>query len=67
MRVEFGAGRRVGGTVSGLLGTGLVLQNNGGDDVAIGADGSFVFPTEILEGRTYAVTVAAEPGAPPQS
>jgi hypothetical protein len=30
----------VGGTVSGLAGSGLVLRNNGGDDLAIGANGS---------------------------
>src|ERR1700741_2584806 len=31
------------GTVSGLAGTGLVLQNNGGDDLAIGTNGEFSF------------------------
>ena len=30
----------VGGTVTGLRGSNLVLQNNGGDDIGVAADGS---------------------------
>lgn len=56
----------VGGTVSGLLGSGLVLQNNAGDDLAISADGAFAFATRLLEGDTFAVTVAAQPQSPGQ-
>ena len=33
----------IGGTVSGLVGSGLVLQNNGGGDLPVAADGSFTF------------------------
>ena len=51
----------VGGTVSGLTGTGLVLRNNGTDPLAVAADGSFTFGTEIKEGSTYLVTVASQP------
>ena len=36
-------------TVSGLLGTDLVLQNNTGDDLAIAANGSFDIPTALLQ------------------
>jgi hypothetical protein len=50
----------VGGIVSGLAGT-VVLQNNGGDDVAINADGSFTFATPVAEGGVYNVTVLAQP------
>ena len=32
----------VGGTVSGLSGT-VVLQDNGGDDLSVGASGAFTF------------------------
>ncbi|MDX6849296.1 choice-of-anchor D domain-containing protein [Gilvimarinus sp. SDUM040013] len=56
----------VGGTVSGLAGTGLVLQNNGGD-LAIATDGAFTFPTAIDDGSTYNVTVATQPSAPSQN
>ena len=40
----------VGGTVVGLQGSGLVLQNNGGDDLAVSANGSFTFPAELASG-----------------
>ena len=52
----------VGGTVSGLTGSGLVLQNNGGDDLPIAADGAFTFPAALNDGSNYAVTVLTQPG-----
>jgi len=57
----------IGGTVSGLSGTGLVLQNNGGDNLTISANGSFTFATPINDGSTYAVTVLANPTGPNQT
>ena len=54
----------VGGTVSGLLGTGLVLQNNGTDDLPIGANGSFTFTTTVASSSIYAVTVSTSPKGP---
>ena len=51
----------IGGTVSGLTGSGLVLQNNGGDDLAISADGDFTFTTALIDGSGYAVTVLTQP------
>ena len=50
----------VGGTVSGLTGT-LTLQNNGGDDLDVGADGAFTFATAVPDGSAYAVTILAQP------
>lgn len=52
----------IGGTVTGLAGTGLVLQNNGGNNLTIGANGPFTFGTALLSGSTYAVTVLTQPG-----
>ncbi len=46
----------IGGTVSGLVGT-LVLQNNGGDNKSVSANGSFTFATAVATGSGYAVTV----------
>src|SRR5437867_8733303 len=46
----------IGGTVSGLTGTGLVLQNKLGNNLTIGGNGAFTFSTAILSGTTYAVT-----------
>src|SRR5438309_7151134 len=43
----------VGGTVSALRGTSLVLRNNAGNDIAIGGNGAFAFTTPILSGATY--------------
>jgi subtilisin-like proprotein convertase family protein len=56
----------VGGTVSGLLGAGLVLQDNGGDDLAIGGNGGFTFGIAILSGAAYAVTVLTQPSGSAQ-
>ncbi len=57
----------IGGTVSGLVGSGLVLQQNGGDDLVIDADGSFTFATPVNDGASYSVTVRTQPGAPAQT
>jgi 6-phosphogluconolactonase len=51
----------IGGSVSGLTGTGLVLQNNGGDNLAVSATGSFTFATSVSAGGSYAVTVMTQP------
>jgi hypothetical protein len=56
----------VGGMVSGLAGPGLVLQNNGGDDLTLAADGSFQFDTPVAPGESYEVTVKANPASPQQ-
>jgi alpha-tubulin suppressor-like RCC1 family protein len=57
----------VGGTVSGLAGTGLVLRNNGGDDLLVNADGTFSFPAALLDVSAYAVTVRTQPTNPSQT
>ncbi|MFN3376106.1 MAG: DUF4369 domain-containing protein [Burkholderiaceae bacterium] len=51
----------VGGTVIGLSGAGLVLQNNGRDDLAVGSNGGFTFGTALAGGTAYAVTVRSQP------
>lgn len=57
----------INGAVSGLQGSGLVLQNNGGDDVGVQTDGGFAFPTKIPSGSGYSVTVKTQPSSPAQS
>lgn len=57
----------VGGTVIGLQGSGLVLENNGGDDLAVGADGLFKFPSRLASGAAYNVTVRTAPSNPSQA
>ena len=56
----------VGGTVSGLTGTGLVLRNSGGDDEAIAGNGAFTFDTPLADGSGYVVTVKTQPTSPAQ-
>lgn len=56
----------ISGNVSGLTGSGLVLQNNGGDNRAIAANGAFTFATALASG-SYSVTVLAQPGGPSQT
>jgi hypothetical protein len=57
----------IAGTVTGLQGTGLVLRNNGGDDLTIGADGAFKFPTPVASGATFTVSVKTQPSGPTQT
>ncbi len=47
-------------TVSGLDSLGLVLQNNGGDDLSVTSDGTFSF-SPLQQGVDYAVTVSVQP------
>jgi len=57
----------IGGTVSGLSGSGLVLQDNAGDNLPVGANGSFTFATSIASGGAYSVTVLTQPTNPAQT
>jgi kexin len=57
----------IGGTVSGLTGTGLVLRNNGGNNLTINGNGAFTFTVSIPSGATYAVTVFTQPTGPTQT
>jgi hypothetical protein len=58
----------IGGTVSGLAGTGLVLQNDNGDSLTVSASASaFTFPTSVNSGSSYKVSVMTQPSDPTQS
>src|SRR4249920_3214699 len=48
-----GDGYSVGGHVNGLMGSGLKLQNNGGDDLEISASGDFTFAQKLASGSDY--------------
>jgi len=58
---------RIGGTVTGLAGSGLVLATNLGDVLAVSASGAFAFPTAADEGTAYVVTVSLQPISPWQT
>jgi hypothetical protein len=55
----------VGGTVTGLQGTGLVLRN-AGVDLPVATAGSFRFPAALADGATYDVTIVTQPSQPTQ-
>jgi hypothetical protein len=56
----------IGGTVYGLTGNGLVLQNNLKDSLSITSNGAFTFATALNSGTTYSVTVLTQPSGPSQ-
>jgi N-acetylneuraminic acid mutarotase len=60
-------GYTIGGAVTGLSGTGLVLQDNSGNNLSITASGAFTFTTGIATGKTYSVTVLTQPAGPAQT
>ena len=52
----------IGGNITGLNASGLVLQDNGGDNLTVNSGSStFTFATKLATGKTYAVTVATQP------
>jgi len=57
----------VGGTVTGLSGSDLVLEDNGSDDLAVSSDGAFTFATALMTGQSYTVTVKTQPSNPAQT
>jgi hypothetical protein len=52
----------IGGTVTGLSGT-MVLQDNGGDNLSVTANGSFTFNSKLASGTPYNVTVQTAPAS----
>jgi 6-phosphogluconolactonase (cycloisomerase 2 family) len=56
------AGQTIGGTITGLTKSGLVLQDNGGANLTVAANAtSFTFPTPLASGAAYHVTVLTQP------
>jgi Galactose oxidase, central domain len=57
----------IGGTVSGLAGGSVTLQNNGTETLIVSANGPFTFKIAIAATKPYLVTVTQAPTAPPQT
>jgi subtilisin-like proprotein convertase family protein len=58
----------VGGNVSGLAGSGMVLSlNAGAQTLPVAANGTFTFPSGLVNGAAYAVTVGTQPSTPAQT
>ncbi len=64
----FATHHSIGGVLSGLApGNGIILRNNGGDDLMLSANGAFAFPMPVADGNPYAVIVFAPPDFPNQN
>ena len=57
----------VGGTLSGVAGSGLSLQLNGGAMLALSKNGDFVFSTRLSAGTNYIVATGTQPTQPSQT
>ncbi len=57
----------ISGTVTGLSGSGLVLQNNGGDDLTLDENGDFTFVATLDNNSAYNVTITNQPITPSQT
>ncbi len=57
----------VGGTISGLVGSGFALQLDADELLPISFDGPFEFESVVESGSSYAVTIATQPGQPTQT
>lgn len=51
----------VGGNVLDLTGSGLVLQNNGANDLNISTNGDFSFTVALANGASYSVRITSQP------
>src|ERR1700690_4268449 len=54
----------IGGTVSGLAGTGLIFADGAGHQLTITANGAFAFSIKLAAGTAVAVTAAQQPTTP---
>src|SRR5262249_10011300 len=57
----------IGGYVRGLVGRGLLLRNNGSEDLPVLRPGAFEFPKRLVPGAAYKVSVAVQPTNPSQT
>lgn len=55
------------GSISGLLGSGLVLQNNGAGDLTVNAPANNFLFTGISEKSSYSISIKTQPTAPTQT
>jgi hypothetical protein len=61
------SGFSVGGTVSGLSGGQIILENNAGNNLTVSANGSFTFSTSLAGGSSFLVSVLSQPSSPAQT
>src|SRR6202049_83067 len=68
VQINCGSGLTIGGSVSGLIGSGLVIQNNGTNNFQVTGTGNvpFTFSSPVTTGATYAVSILTQPSSPAQ-
>lgn len=52
----------IGGTLSGILTSGVVLRKQNGDDLTVAANGTFTFATGTPVGQAYSISIITQPG-----
>ena len=57
----------ISGMVNGLVGSGLRLELNGDEELAIPSNGPFAFTTRLNDGVNFQITVSSQPSAPNQT
>lgn len=58
----------IGGVITGLTSSGMVLQDNSGNNLSVAAGASsFTFSTQLVSGSSYNVTVLTQPSSPAQT
>jgi len=57
----------IGGNVNGVVGTGLILSNTGGEQLTITGNGAFVFKSPVPTGFAYSVSIFQQPTNPTQT
>ncbi|MEO7199472.1 MAG: hypothetical protein ABIY56_04570, partial [Dokdonella sp.] len=56
----------VGGTIAGMLGSGMKLRLNSGSNMVINSNGPFTFSTLMSTGEAYSVAITSQPSNPAQ-
>jgi uncharacterized delta-60 repeat protein len=56
----------IGGTVAGLTGTGLTLRNTQNEEQVQPGNGTYSFPSKLLDETPYSVIIATQPSNPVQ-
>jgi hypothetical protein len=59
--------KTVGGSASGIVGTGLTISLNGSSTLPLDADGNFTFLAGVPQGTSYLVTIIQQPSNPAQA
>jgi hypothetical protein len=69
VQIDCTTSNTVGGTVTNLVGTGLVLLENGANNLKVTGSGTvtFTFLNSLANGATYTVTIGAQPTNPNQT